>query len=560
MLTITAIISFAAHQLRSDGNARDGLYHQRQAILRNANGPLYSLIYQARITWAWRHRAAQTWWRQFPLLSLGVVHIALFTASSILTSEVATAHTSGQVLLRGENPCQWWVSPSDDPDQTTFWTTQRGVFREARDYAATCYMSNSSIAEPTNACGTFVTPNITFTVQTNVPCPFSDPTFCRASPFGAIQLSTGDINSNTHLGLNADVEDQINFRQFTTCSPIPDTNETDFATDSSIALTGNGISSQILTRNFYYSADANNVTYQALWSPEDTSTPYFINSLFVGSNFSNVRDFNPDPGLMPNTADLTLHFVTNTVNYIGQSNDSVFGTDDPDFPGENVVLWSGRKFSAFACAHQYQFCNPVNNKCTLKGGWADLGNDSSDSLSFELWNDSGLSPVQLATIKNFKVGAIFASPQFVTKALGQDSLLASNQLLLSSPHKSTTLADDQFLQEMKFWFSIRLAVLQDEFVALVFNKADPRAVQELHSMGLDNLCQRQRIFNSDFTSISVLGLSIILGIGLSIILLSFTLPRLVAHFQFVFDTDPYLTEEWESSELLQTQRKPHTVL
>jgi hypothetical protein len=79
-------------------------------------------------------------------------------------------------------------------------------------------------------------------------------------------------------------------------------------------------------------------------------------------------------------------------------------------------------------------------------------------------------------------------------------------------------------------------------------------------MGLDNLCQRQRIFNSDFTSISVLGLSIILGIGLSIILLSFTLPRLVAHFQFVFDTDPYLTEEWESSELLQTQRKPHTVL
>ena len=143
MLMVVAIISFIAHQVRSDGNARDGLYHQRQTILRNANGPLYSLIYQARISWAWRNRAAQTWRRQFPLLTLGVVHIALFTASSILTSEVATAHTNGQVLLRGETPCQWWVSPSDDPDQTSFWTTQRGVFREARDYATTCYMSNS---------------------------------------------------------------------------------------------------------------------------------------------------------------------------------------------------------------------------------------------------------------------------------------------------------------------------------------------------------------------------------------------------------------------------------
>jgi hypothetical protein len=509
----------------------------------------------------WRNRAAQSWSRHLPLLILSILHIIVFTGASLLTGFLVTYGTDNIVLLRGQDTCYWWHDNSSTPDADSAvnsWAGQQPLIQDSQGYAEKCYDIETITDSNTEPCdSSFVSASIDYTVETNVLCPFPNSTFCRSSNEGTVMLSSELINSNTHLGLNVKEEDQINFRQYFTCSPLPDTVDTVYANNVTIiAFNGTAGQFSLTERYFRYSNNQANDSEAmlAVWLDSSAQNAY---SLDAATWLSNSTDPYLQPswslnnGLMPDIADITVITITNAVTYTSSFNDTLFGTEGC----EPNVGCSGRTFSALACTQQYEFCNPVNGLCTRKGGWWDIGYVDQEDLRFRLWNDDGLTPIQHATIYNIQRASNFSQLPYLLNGLQTDALYASRQLRRPNSRLSGPLADNQTVQEYKYWFSMSLAALQKSFVQLALTPATDDVKVQVQNSSLVDLCQRQRVRNADYTSISVLGLAIILAVGGVITIISLLLPSLTAEIQRRFDFNPYLRNEWKANEIFHMQSK-----
>lgn len=83
-------------------------------------------------------------------------------------------------------------------------------------YSQRCYNATNN-----EECSPFAA-TIQWTTDWEAPCPFNE-TMCLSA---AMQLDTELLNSNTILGVNSPVKDQIEFRKMTTCAPITHENYT----------------------------------------------------------------------------------------------------------------------------------------------------------------------------------------------------------------------------------------------------------------------------------------------------------------------------------------------
>ena len=85
------IACFALHQLLlSEAVPQDGLYHQRQAILRNTLDEKTAMISFIRILLAWRSKALRPFLRLLPLATLSALITVAFVAGSILSSKISS--------------------------------------------------------------------------------------------------------------------------------------------------------------------------------------------------------------------------------------------------------------------------------------------------------------------------------------------------------------------------------------------------------------------------------------------------------------------------------------
>lgn len=83
------LFCFAMHTRFSAMNvSQDGLYHQRQAVLRNAATSTIGLRYFVQMVWAWRSRASRRWLRILPVMSVTLILTAAFQFASIFSSQV----------------------------------------------------------------------------------------------------------------------------------------------------------------------------------------------------------------------------------------------------------------------------------------------------------------------------------------------------------------------------------------------------------------------------------------------------------------------------------------
>jgi hypothetical protein len=513
---------------------------------------------------AWKSRAAQLWSRQLFIAFLSVIHIVLFIAASILVVYATTIGTDGQVLLRGQDTCDWWFNPSDSSPSSSFWSVQREILQDSNTYAKACYRADTSELDNSPACRTFSTPSLDFETKTGVPCPFQDKKFCRKSAEGPIQIVSQLINSNDHLGVNAAVADQINFRQSMVCSPMPDTPDTKFASEVSLILSGTIGTSDIRERAFHYgprtgtnsstgsnSTGSDNYTFGSMWTNSSTPDPYQFQYAAVYHNRTDSADFKPIPGLMPDEADLSIILLTNSAMYTTPFNDTLFGTDGPN---NGTRLYSGRRFAVLGCTHQYEFCNPVNGLCTAAGGWDDIGDYSEDKRHFKLWDDDGLTPLQHGTISNIRVAAAFTGIGNIL-GLGSNSLLAAQKLSSARDGVSLPLQNNQTVVELQNWFATSLAALQHAFYFHPLSPALPASEASIRNSGLQELCQRQKIRDPNYTSFSVVALAIIISFGGVIILASLALPALTGILRKQFGSDMHSQNEWDANELLYLQSK-----
>lgn len=210
-----SIICFVLHQVRSAPQRPSGIYHQRQALLRNTTTAAATAWTSAKLAWVWRGNSRGVVGGSAALVSVAVSFVALLATASLLSSKIQLVN--GDVLLSGQE-CGW-INITDRSKSGKY--SAKESFRvwlsnRAERYSVNCYGPEAANGSETGACGGF--PANTIPVTTSiVPCPFGK-AICAQSD--AFRLDSGFIDSNHHLGINSPPEYRIRFRKITTCAPI----------------------------------------------------------------------------------------------------------------------------------------------------------------------------------------------------------------------------------------------------------------------------------------------------------------------------------------------------
>lgn len=224
------ITCFFIHQLllpKSDA-AQDGLYHQRQAILRNATDEKIGFLTFCRILWAWRRRAHQPFNRMIPAIGISLIITVGFILASIFSSRISSS--MGNEVLIASPDCGIAIpNPNSSALPTAKqslaiydpWISQR--LTSYANYAQRCYLDSSG-ADSTgkDSCTPFVKRKLSSTINRNASCPF-DERICRNQD-GNIMIDTGYLDSQAELGLNTPADLRFKFRKTLQCAPLKSEN------------------------------------------------------------------------------------------------------------------------------------------------------------------------------------------------------------------------------------------------------------------------------------------------------------------------------------------------
>lgn len=209
------ILCFTIHHRLSSKAPRDALYHQQQAALRNpANGAsgLCSLI---QILWAWsRYKVHRPYQPVLPTVILTIFFLGSFAFAGIFSSKIATS-TSTEVLVSSPN-CGGQTDSGIDV-VSRMMTVHPYMVRktvEAANYTQKCYSNTSSQED----CRVYVQQQLPWTSNRNATCPF--PREMCKNYYNNLELDTGFIDSNEHLGVNATTGSRVIFRSVHTCAPL----------------------------------------------------------------------------------------------------------------------------------------------------------------------------------------------------------------------------------------------------------------------------------------------------------------------------------------------------
>lgn len=182
--------------------------------MRNNGSDISTTWEFARIGWAWRSSSLSSFRRSIGLVSIGVLHLAAFGATGILSSYITTV--DNQVLLSESPRCGPWNSNlafnNSLLDSVGWATFSRTILLESGHYVQSCLSGAQS-----QDCDAFKRVELDWT-SANVQCPFHD--LCLGPANTTLSMDTGYLDSRDDLGINGNDEDRIQWRQVTTCVPI----------------------------------------------------------------------------------------------------------------------------------------------------------------------------------------------------------------------------------------------------------------------------------------------------------------------------------------------------
>lgn len=158
---------FLIHRYLSSKHAADALYHQRQAILRNASNSQSGLVTLLHTCWAWRRNSLAPFWRLLPPILFAILTFIGFTIAGVFSSAVATS-MGQEVLLKSSN-CGSWTYDDDDVGQWIVWHpyVAKGV-ASSLAYAQRCYLKDVNPRD----CAIFFQPRLQWETDQNGTCPF----------------------------------------------------------------------------------------------------------------------------------------------------------------------------------------------------------------------------------------------------------------------------------------------------------------------------------------------------------------------------------------------------
>lgn len=215
---------FALHYFYSTEAPRDALYHQRQAILRNAANTTTGITSLFLVFNAWRNSrsrdqsqpSVQYYRRILPLLAFSCLTLAAFAVASTFSSRISTI-TGNAVLLSGHNCGMPNFDPSTTEAKDYLTVYEPYVSRLATsnaNYAQQCYPPLPN----TQSCNIFVRSNLNLKVFRNATCPFPGD-ICKSQDANLL-LDTGFLDRHYDLGLNAPSGQRFQFRTVLRSAPL----------------------------------------------------------------------------------------------------------------------------------------------------------------------------------------------------------------------------------------------------------------------------------------------------------------------------------------------------
>ncbi len=212
------IVCFIAHYSLSSEAFQDGIYHQHQAILRNAGSPMSGFWALLQVFRAWRTRKHARLRRIILFAAFALVTAAVSTIAGIFSSQISSS-IHNEALL-SDSTC---VFPRDlqELSEASFLATADPYLNQqlllGLDYVRRCYGSQS-----VPDCRQFVQGNLSRKnqIQRNASCPFSGGDKICLNSFQNLQLDSGLLDSNTDLGINTSPENRFQVRLVTRCAPL----------------------------------------------------------------------------------------------------------------------------------------------------------------------------------------------------------------------------------------------------------------------------------------------------------------------------------------------------
>ncbi|GKT43472.1 uncharacterized protein ColSpa_03653 [Colletotrichum spaethianum] len=368
------------------------------------------------------------------------------------------------------------------------------------------------------------------------------------------------IDSHIHLGINEPRHNRVYYWRETECSPL--------VTQRGYSRFLNGSEAQefgwdddVLIKYFYGNMDSNNYTYIYNTYGESMKTSYSTWAIHSMAN-SNDTIWRPIDALALDHRDVTLLFIApNSVIHLEPNNDPVFGANIPIELGDGDVAYRPDRYvSPIACVDRHRICNPNNGVCTAPRG-------GTETIRSARGQDIGLNAVQLASVD--RIGFYFAASTFNHLIWTRtQSFLKAQELVADLTQMA--LPSNQWQIEMESLFAENLAKLQHymlEYVSgpslavrgtvgkawettEVFSEAE-----EDYQLAHEGMCHKQRIKDSQGTiNFSVVGLSLLLGLGTVFVAFSYLLEFITQCFQKVTGLGIEKAKRWERDENLQVMR------
>jgi hypothetical protein len=547
------LLCFLFHQFSASPKPKDGMHHQHQLIFRNTASPSEAMRAFTELAFFWRKSGRRSFSRSLPLALFAVVFSLSLTAASILSSLVARSSGSNR-LITSDNCGYFAYDNSSSLAVRTKAMTQKDLNDTiiAAAYARSCYEGNHKLNKL--SCSTYEKPALSYSVVTNASCPFDDSMCLDGKVY---QLDTGLIDSHKDLGINFPNSGRIGFRKVSTCAPITQRSyvETVTSTGAGDLLGFEGDEIEMYNYGGVPLLGISNNTYSYNTHALVDGAGYELDSIIASPGGSG---WVPVDELARTEADVTLMFLApNSIKYFEANDDPFFGANvrrnAGSVAGDDVIYYvSDNNVNVLGCTDQYQYCHPEDpKKCTKLTDYANAW--------VSIYDDKlGLNDIQQMVASRIALISRGFSIHHGIGGRGASALRAQDTV---SEKQQLEIKRDQWQIEVNSWFDVGLAKLQrgmveyatgPEFLPEGTYLQKPTGAEDLISKAM---CGSQMVRIADgTTSFSVLGMSIILGVGGLIILIWLVCETVIGFVQKKMHWGDYRRVRWVMDDKLQVQR------
>lgn len=197
------------------------MHHQHQVIYRNNSSALSAAWSIFRLSLSWRGRARSNWLRMLACFFPPLISFFVFAVASIFSAKVTAPTYAGSQVKVVRRNCGFIDWSRAENEHSTSSYSMLGNYRiqmatAAKDYARRCYGHH---AESERLCNTWPVSQLPYSANPRAPCPFGG-NRCILGDDQAYEMTTPWLNSHEHFGINAVMENRIEWRKASTCSVV----------------------------------------------------------------------------------------------------------------------------------------------------------------------------------------------------------------------------------------------------------------------------------------------------------------------------------------------------